>query len=157
MIPAEGTSVRDQPPALARTLGYAGLLPQAAVVLVLGFGPAWWRFSALSLGYAYPALILSFVGGMWWGLAARSDRPPAWVWVAAVAPSLVALATAAPWAIGAAWPAPSLIVLGASLLGSLLVDRRLVADGLAPAWWMSLRLPLSVGLGLLTLASAVFG
>lgn len=151
-----------QPPAaspvLARWLGYAGLLPQAAVVAVLASGSTWWHFAALSLGYAYAALILSFLGGMWWGLAARgSNDPPAWIWPAAVAPSLIALATAIPWAVGAAWPRPSLVVLGVALPASLLVDRRLAADGLAPAWWMGLRLPLSLGLGLLTVAAAAIG
>ncbi len=146
------------PPTVPRTLGYAGLLPQAAVVAVMRFGPASWHFSALSLGYAYPALILSFLGGMWWGLAARqAGEPPAWVWLAAVGPSLIALATAIPWAIGAAWPGPSLVVLGTSLLVSLLVDRRLAAEGLAPIWWMSLRNPLSIGLGALTLVAAAIG
>ena len=148
----------SSPPVLARLRGYAGLLPQAAVVAVLASGSSWWHFAALALGYAYAALILSFLGGLWWGLAAsQSSRCPAWTWLAAVVPSLVSLATALPWAIGAAWPGPSLIVLGLALLFSLLVDRRLAADGLAPGWWMTLRIPLSAGLGLLTLAIAAIG
>jgi hypothetical protein len=147
-----------RPPALPIVLGLAGLLPQAACVAVLALGSEPWHFSALSLGYAYPALILSFLGGMWWGLAAGGAATvPPWIWFAAVAPSLVALATAIPWAIGAAWPAPSLVVLAVALLASLLVDRQLSAYGLAPAWWMSLRKPLSLGLGALTLAVAALG
>jgi hypothetical protein len=150
--------VRPAPPAFASKLGYAGLLPQLAVVAVLASGSTWWRFAALSLGYAYAGLILSFLGGMWWGLAAREpERAPSWLWLAAVAPSLIALASAVPWAIGETWPGPSLVVLGISLIASLVVDRRLAADGLAPTWWMGLRVPLSVGLGLLTLAAAVLG
>jgi hypothetical protein len=153
---ARGTARRpNRPPSFAVALGYAGLAPQVAVVAVLLSGSTWWRFSALALGFAYPALILSFLGGMWWGLAAgRSDQPSRWVWLAAIAPSLVALVTAVPWAVGDAWPGPSLVVLGIVLLASLLVDRRLVADGLATTWWMSLRVPLSFGLGLLALATA---
>lgn len=155
---AKPMRVAPELPVLPRALGYAGLLPQAAVAAVLGFGPDAWHFSALSLGYAYPAFILSFLGGLWWGLAAgAASRQPAWVWLAAVTPSLIALATALPWAIGAAWPGPSLFVLGVSLLVSLLVDRRLAADGRAPSWWMSLRIPLSVGLGVLTLVVAALG
>lgn len=152
---ARSMQAMSRPPAMPRALGYAGLLPQAAAVAAMGFGPASWHFSALSLAYAYPALILSFLGGLWWGLAARqTDAPPAWIWLAAIAPSLIALATAVPWAIGAGWPVPSLVLLGLSLLASLLVDHRLTAQGLAPAWWMSLRTPLSAGLGLLTLVAA---
>jgi hypothetical protein len=142
-------------PGLPRRLGFAGLVPMIAVVAVLASGSTWWRFAALSIGYAYAATILSFLGGMWWGIASRqTDRHPPWIWFAAVTPSLVAFATAIPWAVGAAWPGPSLIVLGVSLMLSLLVDRRLVALALAPDWWMALRVPLSIGLGSLTIVSA---
>jgi hypothetical protein len=148
---------QTSPPELPRKLGYAGLLPQIAVVAVLLSGSQWWRFAALSIGYAYAALILSFLGGMWWGLAARgSERIPLWIWLAAVTPSLLALATYLPWIFGATWPGPSLAVLGTALLASLMVDRRLVAYDLTPAWWMALRLPLSIGLGLLTIVAAGF-
>jgi len=143
-------------PRTARLLGLAGLLPQViALLIVLGHDPAL-RFSALAMGYAYAALILSFLGGLWWGLAAKAERPPAWIWVAAVAPSLIALASAVPWAIGEAWPGPSLVLLGAALIASLLVDRRLRAMGIAPPWWLALRVPLSLGLGGMTIAIALF-
>lgn len=143
---------RAEAPRRALWLGYAGLAPQvAAFVVVLGGDPAW-RFTALALGYAYAALIVSFLGGVWWGLAAQARAPvPRWVWIAAVLPSLVALGSAIPWATGDAWPAPSLGLLGVALFASLIVDRRLVSAALAPAWWMRLRLPLSFGLGLLTI------
>lgn len=143
------------PPPLPRWLGLAGLLPQAIAVAVVLSGDEASRFSALSLGYAYAALILSFLGGLWWGLAARAERPPEWAWIAAIAPSLVALATAVPWAIGQAWPAPSLVVLATALIAALGVDSLLSSRGLTPPWWMSLRLPLSLGLGVLTLVLAV--
>jgi len=139
------------PPKIARLLGLAGLLPQIFVVLVLLEHNGELRYLALSLGYAYAALILSFLGGIWWGLAARSDTPPVWLWVVAVIPSLIALGSAVPWATGQAWPGPSLYVLGVSLILSLLVDWRLQKMGLAPPWWLQLRVPLSVGLGTLSL------
>lgn len=158
MTTTAAKSAQRSPPKLAKQLGYAGLLPQLVVVAVLASGSTWWRFAALSLGYAYAGLILSFLGGMWWGLAAHEpQRAPAWLWVAAVAPSLIALASAIPWAIGATWPGPSLVVLGVSLLASLGVDRQLASIGIAPAWWMTLRVPLSAGLGVLTVAAAMLG
>lgn len=143
------------PPPLARALGLAGLAPQIAVIFVLLQHDPTTRFEALALGYAYAALILSFLGGLWWGLAARAEETPAWLWVAAVIPSLVALASAIPWAEGKPWPGPSLIVLGTALIAALGVDWRLARTGLAPPWWMSLRVPLSLGLGGLTIASAL--
>lgn len=152
------TPEADRPvlPPLARALGFAGLLPQLAVVaLLLGGGPDV-RFTALSVGYGYAALIFSFLGGVWWGLAAMGvNRTPGWVWVASVVPSLLALATAWPWATGGTWPGPSLIVLGLCLMGSVLVDLRLQGLGLTPGGWIALRAPLSVGLGLLTLVAGL--
>ncbi len=142
-------------PPLTRWLGYAGLLPQAAAVAVLLSGDLDWRFVALSSAFAYAALILSFLGGLWWGLAAAgADRAPVWMWVASVVPSLFALITAVPWMIGAAWPGPSLVALGVALLAALLVDRRIVALGLAPQGWMALRVPLSLGLSALSIVAA---
>lgn len=142
-------------PKTARWLGLAGLLPQLLVVAGLLSGDPGVRFSALAFGYAYAALILSFLGGLWWGLAAAAKAPPAWIWYAAIAPSLIALASAWPWAVGLTWPGPSLVVIGVALIAALAVDRRLVALGIAPHWWMALRVPLSLGLGGLTLVATI--
>ncbi len=141
-------------PPIARLLGLSGLLPQLAAVALLVSGDPQSRFSALAIAYAYAAIILSFLGGLWWGLAARTDSPPRWLWFASVAPSLITLATAWPWMVGLRWPGPSLVVLGISLIAALLVDRALVRAGIAPPGWMALRTPLSIGLGILTMLAA---
>jgi hypothetical protein len=139
-------------PGIAKWLGGGGLLPQAAAVAAVVSGNAEWHFTGLALGYAYAALILSFLGGMWWGLAAQARAVvPEWVWVAAVTPSLVSLLSAVPWAIGDPWPGPSLALLGVSLLASLAVDYKLRSQQFCPSWWLRLRVPLSVALGALTL------
>lgn len=146
----------DTLPPIARALGYAGLLPQVAAVAMLFAGGLEWRFIALGAAYAYAALILSFLGGLWWGLAARAtDRAPAWIWVAGVMPALIAFATAIPWMTGGDWPGPSLAVLGLSILATLAVERTLDRRGLCPGGWMRLRTHLSLGLGGLTLLAAV--
>ena len=141
-------------PPIARLLGLSGLLPQLGAVALLLSGDPQSRYSALAIAYAYAALILSFLGGLWWGLAARADSPPRWLWFASVAPSLIALVTAWPWMVGLRWPGPSLVVLGISLIAALLVDRALVRAGIAPPGWMALRIPLSLGLGVLTMLAA---
>jgi len=141
-------------PPIARLLGLSGLIPQLAAVALLLSGDPQSRFSALAIAYAYAAIILSFLGGLWWGLAARTDSPPRWLWFASVAPSLIALVTAWPWMVGLRWPGPSLVVLGISLIAALLVDRALVKAGIAPPGWMKLRMPLSLGLGVLTMLAA---
>ena len=75
-------------PRLAFGLGYAGLMPQiAALGLILAGGPEW-RFMAFSAAFAYAALIYSFLGGVWWGLSARSPADaPRWIWIVSVLPS----------------------------------------------------------------------
>lgn len=126
--------------------------PPAALAAVLNPSSEW-CFTGLAMGYAYAALILSFLGGMWWGLVAQARiRVPTWVWIAAISPSLSSLFSAVPWAIGDAWPGPSLALLGLAMFASLMVDLKSRAEGHCPPWWLRLRVPLSVGLGMMTLA-----
>ena len=133
-----------RPPTWPLWLGLAGLLPQLLALFALVGGNPDARFIALACAFAYAALILSFLGGMWWGLAAATGRVPPWIWIA--------FASAYPWMVGQPWPGPSLIWLGLAIILSLGVDWRLRAMGAAPDWWMSLRIPLSIGLGGMTLA-----
>lgn len=149
--------MRDVPPT-PRILGIAGLLPQFAFLGVLYLGPEEWRYAALSLAFAYAALIFTFLGGMWWGIAAAAPAAErrqslGWLWVAAVCPSFIALAAFVPWTFGWTWPEPSLAMLGGAILLSPAIDGRL--GPLAPRWWMALRTPLSLGLGIATLAIAL--
>jgi hypothetical protein len=140
------------PPA-ALTLGYAGLLPQIIAVAMVASGSGW-RWAALAGGWAYAALIFSFLGGVWWGLALARPEVGRAAYVAAVAPSLIALASFIPWTIGAEWPAPALAILGTCLLLSPLVDRAIAQRTALPAGWLRLRVVLSGGLGTLTIALA---
>ena len=158
-----GRATQDAPsgpgpglPRLALALGFAGLLPQILVVATLILGGDAERFTALSVGYAYAALIFSFLGGLWWGLAAAGGaRVPNWIWFAAVGPSLIALASAWPWATGGEWPGPSLVILGLAIAASMFVDWRMKASGLTPKGWLVLRVPLSLGLGVLTVLAGL--
>lgn len=127
-------------------LGYAGLAPQALALLIIVSGSDW-RWVAAACAFAYAALIFSFLGGVWWGGAMRAHERRAWPFVAAVLPSLIALALYFPWTIGWDWPAPALMALGLMLAASPLVDRAL---GYGPPSWLRLRRNLSFGLGLLT-------
>lgn len=137
----------------ARLLGFAGLLPPL-ICLVAVFDDGT-RYMALSAAYFYAALIFSFLGGFWWGLAVASPGAPQWVYGVAVVPSLLAFVSAIPWMIGMTWPGPSLGLLGIALIAALWVDVRLNRLGIMPDWMLSLRILLSVGLGAITLALAV--
>ena len=132
----------------AFALGFAGLLPQmGAVAFALDRDRGTPVFALF-----YALLILSFLGGMWWGFAMRRADDPAQGRLAllAVAPSLVAVAIVlAAFVTGRIdW---ALVATGVALFLTLPVDRRLARRGDAPANWMRLRVPLSLGLGALTI------
>lgn len=135
-------------------LGLAGVLPQAAcLALVLsGESQSW---SGLAAGAFYAALILSFLGGLWWMAALQAGRSEPWFYALAVGPSLAAWAALLPWVAGWTWPGPSLVALGLMLLASPLVDRAMAQRiALAPGW-LRLRVAMATGLGTLTLALAL--
>lgn len=138
-------------PKQAKYLGYSGLLPPLFIVLYAAQGAEnLWVGQAAGFGYA--ALIFSFLGGTWWGVGLKGAQPPDWLFAVAVLPSLIAFATYLPWIWGLDWPVPSLFILGVGLLLSPLIDRALASHIEMPAHWLRLRLHLSVGLGLFTLA-----
>lgn len=140
---------------LTRRLGWAGLAPQLLFVGMIASRDPSWYFAGLALAACYGALILSFLGGIWWGLSLNCLHVPRWTPIAAVLPSLVALGSFLPWLFGFPWPRPSLVIIAFCLVLSPLVDRGLLFLEIGSAEWIALRLQLSAGLGLLTLAAAL--
>lgn len=137
-------------PRAALLLGFAGLLPSLAMMAVLLAWPEW-RAGAAVVGVAYGAVIASFVGGAWWGLAAAkapAERLPRHL-VLSVVPSLVA------WPAVLVPPGTGFALLALLFAVLLPMDRRLLAEGTAPGWWLGLRRPLSLGMAGLHAAAAV--
>lgn len=125
------------PPA-ARWLGFLGLLPFAAFGLAGLLPLAPFHAQAPSILLAYGAVILSFLGGVRWGLAiATPDAARLWAQLGfSVLPSLLA------WA-GLLLPIRAgLLLLAAGFALMLVADLRLAE---APAWYRQLRRPLSAG------------
>ncbi|MFN3287237.1 MAG: DUF3429 domain-containing protein [Sphingomonadaceae bacterium] len=143
---------RLQPPRPAALLGASGLLPAIAALVALLWGPVEWRGVATHALAAYAAIILSFLGGAWWGLgtgAEDSARPPlAAVLAVSVLPSL------AGWAALLVDRVAGLTMLGLLFLVVLPGDAWLTRARLAPAWWPRLRVPLSLGMAALSLVAA---
>jgi hypothetical protein len=145
---------RRNPPMPAIVLGAAGLLPLLIALFVrLAAGsdpdtPLPGMIGGLAL--AYSAMILSFLGGIWWGVASTrataEDQPR--LLVIAVVPSILALAL---FGLSADAPVVCSTLLGLVIAATPLVDRMLDRKRLVPTWWMSLRLPLSLALGALTI------
>lgn len=135
-------------PLAAVILGLAGLIPFAWGAATLISEPLY-QFSAEALGprslgpYVqnfYGTIILAFMSGVLWGFATRAEGATAALgYGLSVIPAL--------WAFfmvggGAESSAIALIAGFAGLLG---LDWIFWRHGLAPAWWMALRVPLSVG------------
>jgi hypothetical protein len=124
---------------VALGLGYGGLLPFAAGAVLV-----WWvradalpHLPHLARGLAaYGALIVSFLGGIHWGLAMRQIAPSSRLLIWGVLPSLVV------WPAVMVPPAAGLVIIGVMLLICYAVDRVLYAEqGVAP--WLTLRFRLS--------------
>jgi hypothetical protein len=124
------------PTRIALQLGYAGLLPfVVGAALVWLVWPEAHPYTTLALS-AYAAVIVSFLGGIHWGIAFREAQPAPWLFVWGVLPSLAA------W-VAVMMPASAgLVIHGAVLLVCYAVDRRVYPQhGLAA--WLTLRFRLS--------------
>jgi len=129
------------PNPLALRLGYAGLIPFAAGALLVWLVNADVRpYVALALT-AYAGIVVSFLGGIHWGIGFRDAEAPNALFVWGVVPSLVA------W-IAVVMPANAgLVIHGLMLCVCYAVDRRVYArHGLGH--WLTLRFRLSAGAGL---------
>jgi hypothetical protein len=120
----------------ALRLGYAGLLPfVGGALLVWLVREEAHPYVALALS-AYGAVIVSFLGGIHWGLAFRHTEPPLRLLVWGVLPAIVA------WLAVIMPPSAGLVILGAMLVTCYAVDRRLYAEE-GVAHWLMLRFRLS--------------
>ncbi len=134
-------------------LGYAGLLPQAAASATCVFGGTGDLGPMFAFGYA--TLILSFLGGIWWGFAMRSAEDQGRIAIWSVLPSLFGaglILLSIAHILSLAW---ALVLLGSAVMMTLLIDRRLVERHIAPTGWMAMRIPLSIGLGVLTILCGI--
>lgn len=136
-------------PTVPLLLGLAGLIPfwALAVTLYVPILPAPPDLIERALA-AYAAIIISFLGGIRWGLAASSDRSAEAHYAVSVLPSLAA------WALLAAPEPWRLSAMGVLAIALGPIDYRLVEAGLAPVWLGRLRLLLSSLAGIALLIGA---
>jgi len=149
----------SQVPRPALWLGLAGLLPFLWGVATMhvdglyafGQGTLGGRFVAPFVLLSYGQIILAFMSGVIWGFAARSEGPVQGLGFGlSVIPAL--------WAflfVGGG-PVSAAIYLIAGFVGVLMIDWFFWRNGLAPAWWMALRVPLTA-IVCLCLAAVAFG
>ncbi len=124
------------PPSWAHRLGYAGLIPFVAGALLVWIVYADVHpYATLALS-AYAAVIISFLGGVHWGIGFRETQPPASLFVWGVIPSLVA------WVAVVMPPSAGLVIHAVMLVVCYLVDRR-VYPRHGMERWLVLRFRLS--------------
>ncbi len=130
----------------AKWLGGFGLIPFVASALGLPFLAPSQQIVVAHALVAYGASILSFLGGVQWGLAiayerdrAKPDGAPtlAVTLGISVVPSLIA------WSALMLPTGTALWILAIAIAALLAVDLRLSRIGIAPAWYPSLRMPLT--------------
>ncbi len=134
-------SAPNPPAPAALQLGYAGLAPfVAGALLVWLVNPEVHPYATLGLS-AYAALIVSFLGGIHWGVGFAAAQPTPSLFAWGVVPSLVA------WPAVLMPPSAGLVILGAMLWVCYAVDRRVYPrHGLAR--WLTLRFRLSAVAGM---------
>jgi hypothetical protein len=142
----------SSPPRYVALLGYGGLLPFVGLLLLILFSAQYRPFLTQAL-VAYGAVILSFVGALHWGFAMTLQDLHAdqcrerFIW--SVIPALIA------------WPAlllPAPLGLLLMILGVVAhywQDRRLVKAATLPAWYLPMRLRLTLVASLCLLLSAI--
>lgn len=134
-------------PRSALLLGIAGLLPflwSAGTHLFPGIAATASQvlspmFLGAVVGITYGTVILSFMSGVLWGFATRAEgRRAAAAYALSVIPAL--------WTFFMVTDAsePSRIFLAAGFVGLLFLDATFQAWGLAPRWWLRLRVMLTV-------------
>lgn len=129
----------------ARLAGYAGLIPFVAPVLVAWLQPDHAE-AAIAVQHAYAALILSFLGGIYWGLA-LAKHSASWFWWS-VAPSLWA------WPALLLAPIPAALVLAIGFAFMTLLDRAARRRQTIHEWFFRLRLVLS-GVAIISLLTGI--
>ena len=136
-----------QVPRSALLLGLAGVIPFAwgALTTLLPNLQLWGaqtigpRFVGPYIQLFYGAVILSFMSGVLWGFATKTDGAQATTgYVLSVLPAL--------WAffMTGGGPTSAGIYLIAGFAGLLALDFMFWRWGLAPPWWMTLRVLLTV-------------
>jgi hypothetical protein len=140
-------------PKVALALTLAGLIPfvWGAATMAMPDLAAWGNMRLLPhmtgpvIQVRYGIVILCFMAGVFWGFAARAEgRDAAVVYVLSVIPALYIF-----FNLGTT-PRGTALSLFIGFIGLLAIDWHCWRAGLAPAWWMRLRVPVT-GVVLLTL------
>ena len=132
-------------PHAAKYLGAAGVIPFVAIAIAGPFLSDPLKNSAFLALIAYGAVILSFLGGIHWGLSIATSRDRGTGGASfrrlgvSVLPALIG------WGALIVEPTVGIFILAVSFGLVLVVDLDASRKGEAPAWYPGLRWPLTLG------------
>jgi hypothetical protein len=142
-------------PSCAAWLGGLGVLPFGLCALLAMRSDGVLNAVGLKALLGYGAVILSFLGGIHWGLAISPDSPertPSFGrLLVSVLPALIA------WPALILPPAIGFNLLAGAFVAMFFVDVHTSRTGLAPSWYPRLRLPLSCAAATSLVAGAYLG
>lgn len=148
-------------PLPALVIGWLGLVPFVYAVLLIfarpgslptfGIAPSG-PAGGLHVLEVFGAAILAFMGGCLWGFASAPPRVPRWtLLLAASVPVVAAYFALQPH------PARSCVFLAFGFVILQGIDIAFQRLGVAPAYWLTLRLPLTAGVMTCLLIGALHG
>lgn len=124
-------------PTAAKWLGFSGALPFVAGALAALPVAEAWRPLGLAVLVDYGAIILSFMGGVHWGVAMLRGADDQTRFYVSVLPALLALPAALIGGVA------GLLLLAAGFAALLVYDERETRAGRLPGWYPKLRRPLT--------------
>jgi len=147
----------DRIPSAALWLGLAGLAPFLGGIVTLVLMPELGSERVGRVIIVYGAIILSFLGGMLWGLASAELRHDPLDNASKRMLTLSALPPVVAWLSVFVAPSAAFWVLTIAFALVLVLDRWAGEIGLAPPWWMRLRIGLTAAVMVCLVTLAVFG
>lgn len=124
-------------PTPALLWGWVGVIPFASICFVFGLAePSLAAFAQKALA-PYGAIVLTFMGGVHWGLQMIREAPENLLYTTGIGPSLFAV-------VAILLPVQlALIILSMGFVGLLLFDLWLMRVGCVPRWYGQLRIQLT--------------
>ncbi|WP_419906743.1 DUF3429 domain-containing protein [Hoeflea sp.] len=139
-----GHADRNSVPWAAKWLGGLGLIPFAACALASVLAPPQWSDSASQWLVFYGAVILSFLGGIQWGMAIRTEGGPDGSGPSASDLALSVVPALLGWFALLVPAGYALVILAVAFASVLAVDLMTTRNRRAPDWYPKLRWPLTV-------------
>lgn len=129
-------------PSLPLMLGLAGLIPFVATAALAWLAPVVWQVVAVDAFLYYSAVILSFLGGVQWGVAMSQEATVGTSFrlrlLLSMAPSLIA------WPALLLHPLTGVWVLAGGFVLVRLYELTRKSRAMLPEWYHTLRMPLTL-------------